>query len=182
MSESYKFHTPEEIYFTTSTVVDWIDAFTRPEYSLIIVDSLRYCIGNKGLRVHAWCIMSNHIHLVVSAQAPALLHDIFRDFKKYTSKKIVQAIQEIPESRRDWMLYRFEYAGKYQQRIDQYKFWQDGNHPILCSDGAMLRQKVDYIHDNPVRRMLVQEAQQYPFSSAIDYCGGKGMLPVELLF
>ena len=49
MSEKYKFLAQSEIYFTTTTVVDWVDVFTRPEYSLIVVKSLQYCIAEKGL-------------------------------------------------------------------------------------------------------------------------------------
>ena len=181
MSDKYKFFTQTDIYFTTTTVVDWVDAFTRPEYSMILVESLQHCIKAKGLEIYAWCLMSNHLHMLVSAKDSALLEDIFRDFKKFTSKKIVQAIKEMPESRRDWMLNRFEYAGKYLNRIKDYKFWQDGNHPIICSNHEMLDQKLDYIHNNPVKAMLVHEPHHYMLSSAIDYAGGKGMIDVVLL-
>ena len=85
------------------------------------------------------------------------------------------------ESRRDWMLNRFEYAGKYLNRVKDYKFWQDGNHPVLCGNSEMLDQKLDYIHNNPVKRMLVYEPHHYAFYSAIDYAGGKGMLDILMI-
>jgi REP element-mobilizing transposase RayT len=95
MSRKYKFRNPEAVYFVTFTTVNWIDVFTRLIYKEIIVDSLNYCIKNKGLMVYAWVIMSNHVHLVIeSRNAP--LEDIMRDLKKHTSKKIIKAIEENP--------------------------------------------------------------------------------------
>ncbi|HEX8546512.1 MAG TPA: transposase [Cytophagaceae bacterium] len=55
------------IHFLTFAVVEWVDVFARSIYSDIIVESLGYCQQNKGLNIHAWCIMSNHIHLIVSS-------------------------------------------------------------------------------------------------------------------
>src|ERR1035441_1601339 len=52
--------------FTYATV-DWVDVFTREMYSDIVVESLRYCQREKGLVLHAWCIMTNHVHLIASA-------------------------------------------------------------------------------------------------------------------
>ena len=54
-----------ELYFITSTVVDWMDVFTRPVYKQIIVESLRYCQAQKGLDIYAWVLMTNHLHLLL---------------------------------------------------------------------------------------------------------------------
>jgi putative transposase len=67
MSEKYKFDDPKGVYFTTSTVVQWIDLFTRKEYKYILIDALKYYQLKRGLVIHAWCIMPSHIHLVVSS-------------------------------------------------------------------------------------------------------------------
>ena len=88
-------------YYLTLTIEEWIDVFSRPVYKHIIVDSLNYCIANKGLEVYCWCLMSNHLHLVACASEDGNLSDILRDFKKFTSKAIIEAIKEVPESRRD---------------------------------------------------------------------------------
>ena len=103
-------------YYLTLTIAEWIDVFSRPVYKHILVDSLNYCIANKGLEVYCWCLMSNHIHLVACSGEGFSLSDIFRDFKKYTSKALINAIKEIPESRRYWMFNLFWYAGKKQQK------------------------------------------------------------------
>lgn len=80
---------PGHLYFLTLTVVDWVDIFTRPVYKHIIVDSLKYCQAQKGLVVYAWCLMSNHLHLIATNQEGFHLSDILRDFKKFTSKQIL---------------------------------------------------------------------------------------------
>ncbi len=168
-------------YYLTLTVVDWIDIFTRPVYRHIIVDSLGYCQKEKGLILHAWVVMSNHVHLIASAKEDTNLSDILRDFKKFTSKKIVSTIQEAPESRRDWMLHRFAYAGTNDAKIKDYKFWKDGNEAKDLITAPFALQKLNYLHQNPVRAEIVDKAEDYRYSSAIDYAGGMGMLKVELL-
>jgi REP element-mobilizing transposase RayT len=77
----------------------------RNEYKNILVENLAYCQKHKGLEIFAWCIMTNHVHLIVRAQEGFLLQDIFRDFKKFTSKAILKAIIENQgESRKEWLL------------------------------------------------------------------------------
>jgi REP element-mobilizing transposase RayT len=171
------------IYFLTMTVVDWVDIFTRPAYKLEIVRSLKYCQQYKGLEIFAWCLMSNHLHIIAAAKEGQenTLSDILRDFKKFTSKEMIRLIMEENESRRKWLLDRFEFAGRNDRKIKNYKFWQDGNEAKEIHTNAFLQQKIDYIHDNPVRQMLVREPQDFIFSSAINYSGGKGLLDVILV-
>ncbi len=126
MSEKYKIRNPEGIYFVTSTVVHWIDVFTRANHKITLVESLEYCRKNKGLVIFAWCLMSSHLHMVVKA-TDNNLPEIMRDFKKHTAREIIKNIKEEPESRREWLLRAFEGAGKNLKRITNYKFWQDGN-------------------------------------------------------
>ncbi len=125
--------------------------------------------------------MSNHLHLLASAGDGFYLSDIVRDFKKFTSKQIVSAIQTETESRREWMFYRFQYAGKYRANIKDYKFWQDGNHSEECFNHHFTKTKLDYIHQNPVRAMLVEEPEHYLFSSARNYAGMGGLLEIECI-
>ncbi|WP_249414420.1 transposase [Marinifilum caeruleilacunae] len=103
MSRNYKFHNPEGLYFVSFAVVDWLDVFTRMEYKEIVLDSLRYCQQHKGMEIFAWCIMSNHIHLIFRSdkgQKPELL---LGDFKRFTSRRLIRAIKDNPgESRKEW--------------------------------------------------------------------------------
>lgn len=94
-----------EVYFITIIVVDWVDIFTRPKYKHIILDSLAYCQQKKGLKIYAWVLMSNHLHMLVSVGQGHTVADVVRDFKKFTSKKILSELEkDVQESRREWML------------------------------------------------------------------------------
>jgi putative transposase len=181
MSRNYKFHDQDRPYFVTFTVVRWIDVFTRREYKDILVDSLKYCIENKGLQLYAWVIMSNHVHLIIGTKGKPM-QDILRDVKRHTSKTIIKAISEnMQESRREWMLWFFEREGKTNPNNEQYQFWQQGNHPIELWSEAVIDQKLDYIHNNPVVAGWVDEPEHYLYSSARDYSGSKGLIDVILM-
>jgi putative transposase len=171
ISEGYR-------YFLTLTVIDWVDIFTRPVYRHIIIDALEYCQKNKGLEINAWCIMSNHIHLIAKAKDGYNLSDILRDFKKFTNKAIIEAILENNESRRDWILNRFEFAGRYNKKIKDFKFWKDGNDAQEIHTSEFLEGKLDYIHNNPVKAEIVDNPEDYRYSSARDYCDVKGLLEI----
>jgi REP element-mobilizing transposase RayT len=171
-----------EVYFVTDTVVDWVDIFTRPVYRHIIIESLEYCQKEKGLIIYAWVLMTNHMHMIVGSHGENKIPDILRDFKKFTSKKIVQTLLvESGESRRDWMLNRFEYAGKNDKKITNYKFWQEGNDAQEIFLNDYFNQKLNYIHYNSVKAEFVNREEDYRYSSAIDWSGGKGLLDVTIV-
>jgi len=119
------------------------------------------------------------LRLVCQAREGFGISEIIRYFKKFTSKAIVKIIQEIPESRKDWLLYRFEFAGKFDNRIKNYKFWQETNHAVLLDTNEMIEQRINYTHENPVRALIVGEAHEYLFSSARDYAGERGYVEVQ---
>jgi len=105
-----------------------------------------------------------------------------RDFKKFTSKQIVETISLIAESRRDWLLHHFVYVGKYNPKIKNHKFWQDGLHPIEVTSAKFIDQKINYIHQNPVEAGIVYRAEDYILSSAAEYAGEHtGLLDVIVL-
>jgi REP element-mobilizing transposase RayT len=96
MSRNYKFHNPEGLYFISCAIVGWLDVFTRNDYKDLFLESVAYCQKNKGLEIHAWCIMTNHEHLVfrsTNGQKPELL---IGDLKRFSSQSIVNSIQENP--------------------------------------------------------------------------------------
>jgi putative transposase len=132
MSRKYKFRNPEGMYFISTATVYWLDVFTRRIYKDIIIDSLIYCIREKGLTVYAYIIMSNHIHLIIGKRKEEIsFSGIVRDFKKYTSTNLINAIKENPqESRKEWMLWMMQRAGKKNGNNTNYQFWQQDNHPI----------------------------------------------------
>lgn len=116
MSTKYKATTTEEAFLITITTVGWVAIFTRVNQKYIIINSLQHCQQNKGLEIYAYCIMSSHIHLLCKATNDFILSDVMRNFKKYTSKKIIQTIIEEPESRREWLLDYFNKACAHLKR------------------------------------------------------------------
>lgn len=171
----------DELYFITTTVVDWIDIFTRPQYKHIILDALTYCQQNKGLKIYAWVLMSNHLHAIVSAGDEPRVSDIIRDFKKFTSKQILNQLKtDTQESRRQWMMDHFNFTPN-SKGITRHSFWQEGYYPELISTYDFYKQKLNYIHDNPVKQEIVSKQEEYRYSSAIDYAGGKGLLNINIV-
>lgn len=181
MSDKYKIYEQDKAYFITMTIVAWVDVFTRLSQKQAFINSLKYCQENKGLIVYAYCLMPNHFHAIIQARDGFNLSDILRDFKKFTSKKVVELVTLEPESRREWMLREFEKACAHLKRKQQYKVWQDGNHAEILFSNKFLRQKLDYIHNNPVKDIIVDEPWHYWFSSARNYAGLDYLLDVELL-
>jgi len=180
MSTKYKATEQDTLYFITCTIVDWIDLFSRVEYKELIVESLEFCQVKKGLLIYGWCLMPSHLHLICSSEERPL-SDVMRDFKTHTSKKLIGLIKEIPESRREWLLEKFKTAASNLKRTQRYKVWKTGYHAKEIYSNAFALQKLNYIHQNPVKEGIVFKPEEYMFSSAADYAGEKGRLGIEFI-
>jgi putative transposase len=178
MSRNYKFHNAEGLYFVSFATVFWVDVFVRKQYFDCITKNLNYCIDNRGMEIYAWCIMPSHIHLVFKSniQKP---EELLRDFKSFTSKELTKLIEENnKESRREWLLKAFKKAGAENSNNTTYQFWQQHNKPIELWSNAVIEQKINYIHNNPVVAGIVENSWDYLHSSARDYSGTKGLVKV----
>ena len=181
MSTKYKAAQPNEGYFVTLTTVGWVDVFTRPQQKDMLISSLQFCQKEKGLEIYAYCLMTNHLHMLCKATGEISLPEIMRDFKKFTSKEVIKNIEAEPESRRDWMLKYFEDACYRLKRNQKYKVWQDGYHAEHLFSEKFIFQKLNYTHYNPVKERIVARPEDYLYSSARDYAGLKGELEVVIL-
>ena len=149
----------------------------KKEYKDILLGSLTFSQQNKGLEVYAWCIMTNHLHLVFKSVGEHKPEDLLGDFKRFTSKKIVQAIIDNPaESRKEWLLEQFKKAADQSSNVKNYQFWRHDNKPIELWSNKVIAEKINYIHNNPVEKGLVFRPEDYVYSSARDYSGEKGLL------
>lgn len=249
----------DTVFFITTTVIDWVDVFTRDEYKQIIAESLDFCRRKKGLQIHAWVLMTNHLHLIASHEESSdKLKTVIGDFKKFTAKKVIQAIIDNPqESRKNWMLRHFEEEtikeskdsscsvskerhGVYVPVADRasnsprrssvslrgfathelnsigavgckptattrgattaatastlaegckpsetivkhYHLWQRGFDSFCIYNIKMLRQKIDYLHANPVRAGIVFKPWEYKYCSYSNYCGEPGLIEIDLM-
>jgi len=182
MSRSHKFHNPKGVYFVSFAVTDWIDAFSRREYRDIVLDSLRFCQNEKGMVIFAWCIMTNHVHLVFRTIENQKPDTVLGDMKRYTSRRIVEEIKLHPqESRKEWMLEHFRLAAEKSSNVKHHQFWRHDNKPIELWSNAVIDEKVNYIHQNPVEAGFVAEPHHYLYSSALDYAGEQGLLENVIL-
>jgi len=182
MGRKYAIRDQEQFYFVTFTVVYWLDVFIREEYKSIFIDSIKYCQKEKGLLVGAWCIMTSHIHMAIGTTGDNKLEDIIRDLKSYTSRHIRKYIENNPqESRKEWLLWMMKRAGSKKSNNKDFLFWQQHNHPIELSSNEILKQRVDYIHNNPVETSFVANPSEWIYSSAGDYQGKKGLIDIYFL-
>jgi REP element-mobilizing transposase RayT len=169
MSRKYKFKNEEGAYFISFATVNWIDVFTRDIYFSCIVESLDFCRKNKGMEIYGYCIMPSHIHLIFrsSNNDPS---GLIRDFKGFTSKKMINLIRDnTQESRKEWLLSMLERAGKKNSNVTKYQFWQQNNHPIEIWTLKVFEQKLNYVHQNPVQAGFVTDPIDYKYSSARNY-------------
>ena len=172
-------------YFVTFTAVGWVDIFSRKACKEIIVDALRYCIKHNGLILYAYVIMESHLHLIVGAREGSTgLSAIIRDFKRHTSKAIIKwtAPSNYKESRRTWLRIVFEYHAKFNKRNQRFQVWQQRSHPIILHSPKFTWQKLNYIHNNPVKAGIVDEAAAFCYSSARNYAARFDfVLPVSII-
>ena len=181
MSSKYKFKDQSQLYFVTFAVINWIDLFIRDEYRQIILESWKYCREHKGLELYSYCIMTSHIHMIIGSNNDHL-ENIMRDMKRHTSEKLRQAIKSHPaESRKGWLLWMMERAGKKNSNNISFQLWRQDNHPIELKDAKHIHDTLDYIHNNPVAAGIVEKAEDYLYSSARNYYEMKGMIEVMLL-
>jgi len=181
MSRNYKIRDQEKLYFVSFATVNWIDVFIRRTYKDILVSSLSYCMRENGLELYAWCIMTSHVHLIIGTTGEPM-EFILGVLKKFTSKRLREAITQNPqESRREWMLWMMERAGKFNPNNNDFQFWQQKNNPIELFDNDVMRQKLDYLHNNPVEAGFVDEPWEYLYSSASDYCGKTGLIKIKMI-
>lgn len=182
MSSNYKPGDHQTPHFITFTIVGWIDVFTRDAYKDIFVESLHYCIENKGLVLHAWVIMTNHVHLIVSSRINKI-SDLVRDIKKYTCRKIIDCIRNnIRESRKEWMMNMIVYAGRVNNDNLYHQLWKKYYHPIELHSSRRCQIALEYLHNNPVKAGFVWEPWHFKYSSGLDYyTNEKGLLPLELI-
>ncbi|MES2544554.1 MAG: transposase [Bacteroidota bacterium] len=163
MKEGYVIRDQTLPHFITATVVDWVDVFSRKIYRDSIIECFEYCIKNKGMILNSYVIMSNHIHMIVQSDKGEL-SNLLRDFKKFTAKIILEKIQTEPESRKEWILERFQSATETHSRNKNFQFWQYGNHAEEIYSEKFMWSKIDYI-----------------YSSASNYVDGKGIIDIALL-
>ncbi len=162
-------------YFVTSSIVNWIPVFANPAIATIIFDSLRFLQDEKRLSLHAYVLMENHLHLIVSS--PNLAKEM-RDFKSFTAR---QCINWYKQHDKHWLLAQLRFHKKPHKSKQMLQFWQEGFHPKLIQNDAMLKNKLDYIHHNPVERGYIDDPAHWRYSSYRNFMGLDAVLMIDQL-
>ncbi|MUG97640.1 transposase [Scytonema sp. UIC 10036] len=162
-------------HFLTCTIVNWIPLFSQVEIAQIILDSLKFLHQRQRLTLHAYVIMENHLHLIASA---ATLSKEICNFKSFTARSIIDLLKK---DNNNYILNQLEFYKLKHKHDQEYQLWQEGFHPEAILNEAMFRQKLDYIHNNPVKRGYVDEPAHWRYSSYRNYMGEEGLLEVAML-
>ena len=165
MRSRYRIHCPDLSYFITATVVEWLPIFVSAACCDIVVNSLEYCRQHKGLKIHGWVIMDNHLHAILFAPA---LSAVLRDLKSFTARAI---IAQVESERRCWLLNQLQFY-RAAHKPSRYQVWQEGSHPQAIMTDQMMEQKLEYLHNNPVKRGLVAAPEHWRYSSAHEWLPG----------
>lgn len=168
----YKIFTDIYPHFLTCTTVKWLPLFSTPGVAEILVDSLRFLQNENRLQLYAYVILENHLHLIATSEH---LAKEIGDFKSYTARKIIDYFIGKNAKHILALLSHFKLKHKNDR---QYQVWQEGSHPEAIQNREMMRQKIDYIHHNPVKRGFVDEDVHWRYSSARNYSGMEGVLEV----
>ncbi len=174
MRSKYRVREQNGIYFITSTVVEWIPLFTSSSYINIILDSLKFCQDHKNLKIYAFIIMTTHFHLVVSC--PRLTR-VMQSIKRHTARELLELLKRDKEEK---ILRYLKIFKKSHKREYRYQVWQEGFHPQLIPARKLLVQKINYIHNNPVKKGWVDQPEQWVYSSALYLLyGGPSLLAID---
>ncbi|NGP86967.1 REP-associated tyrosine transposase [Fodinibius halophilus] len=169
---SYKVYETQYPYFITISIVDWLPVFSITDAAEIILESLAFHQNKRGLTLYAYVIMENHMHLI--AQSDQLQKNI-RTFKSYTARRIIDFLKKEGHG---FYLSKLKENKLSHHRDCEYQFWQEGYHPKQIMDDAMMQQKMEYIHYNPVKRGYVTKPEYWRYSSAQNYVLSEGLISI----
>ena len=167
---------PDKPHFITYTVLEWLPVFTRPETVDILLNCWRYQRENVGLKLYGYVILENHLHCVAQVKR---LDQCVHSYKSYTARQLIDFLEKHKVERLLSKLHLFKKAHKTDR---EYQFWQEGTHAELVISEAVMREKLDYIHWNPVKRGYVDKPEHWRYSSSRNYLGESGLIEIDRWF
>ena len=166
----YKIYSEETPYFVTTSIVNWVPLLSNEQYCKIILDAILFLQDRRGISLFAYVIMRDHIHCIASGQD---LGEKLRLFKSYTARQILDVLK----AQKDRNVLKI-FNTENDNGRNEYQLWQEGFYPKQLLGDDMMLQKIDYIHNNPVRAGYVDRPEDWPYSSIHNYTGGKCLIPV----
>jgi REP element-mobilizing transposase RayT len=172
----YVISEPSQPHFLTCTVLEWLPIFTRPDAVQILFNTWTYQRQNHGLRLYGYVVLENHLHF--AAQAPRLDRCV-AGFKSWTATRLIELLEQHQVER---ILARLRFAKRAHKTDREHQFWQEGSHAEMIMGEEMLREKLEYIHRNPVKRGYVDLPEHWCYSSARNYLGEPGLVEIDRWF
>ena len=169
----YKIYEPTHPHFLTCTILHWLPIFTNKDSVQIIIDSLKYLQKQDNMKIYAYVILENHLHLIASS------NDIGKTMQKFKSYTACELLKLLKEKNVKTLLEQFAFYKKAHKKHTEYQIWEEGFHPKLIQSEKMMIEKINYIHQNPIKRGYVDRAEHWRYSSARDYNGIDGLLDIE---
>ena len=168
----YKIYDNAYPHFLTCSIVEWLPVFTRPEAVQIVLDSWSFLQRENRIKIYAYVVLENHLHLIASADD---LSKEIGDFKSYTARQLIDMLKQ--RNARS-LLDQLHFFKAHHKTDRDFQLWQEGSHPQQITSVEMMRQKIEYIHRNPVKRRYVDDPLHWRYSSARNYEGLAGLLDV----
>ncbi|MDD3603044.1 MAG: transposase [Sulfurovum sp.] len=169
----YEIYEPTHPHFVTCTILHWLPIFTRKESVEIVLNCLKFLQKQDALKLHAYVILENHLHMVVQSND---LKKSMASFKKFTA---VELLKLLHKENVTTLLDQLAFYKKAHGKEKTYQVWEEGYQPKLMQNDLMLKSKIEYIHQNPVKRGYVDKPEHWRYSSARDYNGMSGLIEVD---
>ncbi len=151
----------EHADFLTVTCLEWKHVLKEDRLKDIVIESLVYLTKAKRIYVYGFVIMSNHFHLIWQMIAAHKRNEVQRDFLKYTSQQILKAMRTEKSKLLDELLTN--------AKDRKYQVWERNSLGIPLWTPEVFEQKLEYIHNNPVKAGLCEFPEDYKYSSARFY-------------
>jgi REP element-mobilizing transposase RayT len=163
MRSRYRIPQPHHAHFVTGTIVAWLPLFTKAARCDILVESLAYYRQAKGLMIHGWVILDSHFHAVLAAPD---LSQVLADLKRHTAQRL---IEQLEKEHCTWLLRQLRDCRLTHKPESLHQVWQEGSHPQALMSDRIMEQKLEYLHNNPVKRGLVASPEHWRYSSAHEW-------------
>jgi len=147
--------------FFTATILEWKRLLKPDKYKDILITSLKFLVENNRINIYAFVIMSNHLHLIWQMKNGIKTEEVQRDFLKYTAQQIKFDLQKHHPN----VLQHFKVDAKDRQ----YQFWERNALSIDLITENVFLQKLNYIHENPVKAGICKLPEEYKYSTAKFY-------------
>ncbi|WP_428234707.1 REP-associated tyrosine transposase [Gracilimonas sp.] len=170
----YKIHESHEPYFVSSTLLEELPLFSKPQVAQVLLEKFMVLQNMRSVKVYAYVIMPNHFHAVVQGEQ---LSKKLRLTKSYVARQILEVLKRNGHTR--W-LQKLKECKRSYKRQRTYQVWEEGLHPKQLSTTKMMAQKIEYIHQNPLKAGWVNAPDDWRCSSAGNYLGREGLIPVTL--